>query len=67
MRNLNYCPTCDMDGCFGNEEGHCLVLDETKFKNGCPFFKTREQVETEKEYCRRRVDELRIKEKNYAE
>ena len=67
MRNLNYCPTCEKEDCFGYEEGHCIALDDSRFKKGCPFFKTREQVAIEKEYCRKRVDELRIKEKNYAE
>ena len=56
-------PECNQIECFGCEEGHCLVLVKKTGKKECPFFKTREQVAQEKEYCRNRLAEMRIKEK----
>jgi hypothetical protein len=56
-------PECNRIECFGCEEGHCFVLAKKISKKECPFFKTREQVAQEKEYCRKRMAELRIKEK----
>ena len=53
-------PTCNRAECFGCQEGECLVLIENNFgQKGCPFFKTKEQVESEKEYCRERLNEIR--------
>ena len=60
MSELVKCPTCGKVECFGNEDGHCLVLSDNNFVNKeCPFFKTREQVATEKEYCQNRLAEIR--------
>ena len=52
-------PQCKKTECFGCEEGHCIILTEKKFKKECPFFKTREQVAQEKEYCRERLANIR--------
>lgn len=56
-------PECNRIECFGCEEGHCVILAKNIGKKECPFFKTREQVAQEKEYCRNRLAEMRIKEK----
>lgn len=50
------CPTCGRSECFGCEDGHCLVLTDNEFNKDCPFFKTREQVAEEQEYCRNRLN-----------
>lgn len=53
-------PVCDVTECFGCEDGHCIVLIEKNFgERECPFFKTREQVAEEKEYCRNRLADIR--------
>lgn len=60
MKDLNKCPVCLTEECFGCEEGRCIVLTKKDFGGRkCPFFKTREQVAKEKEYCRQRMAELR--------
>jgi hypothetical protein len=50
------CPVCNMPECFACEEKHCTILTKKNFgERKCPFFKTREQAEEEKEYCRQRM------------
>lgn len=60
MTAYKNCPICNMTECFGCEDGHCIVLTKKNFgERECPFFKTREQVAEEKEYCRNRLAEIR--------
>lgn len=59
-------PVCNKTECFGCDDGHCIVLSKKITNKVCPFFKTREQVAEEKEYCRNRWQELE-EENNYAE
>lgn len=55
MKDMEKCPDCNRTECFGCEDGRCVVLIDNNFKKmKCPFFKTREQVKQEKEYCRER-------------
>ena len=61
MKDMEKCPVCDRSECFGCEDGRCIVLIENNFKKECPFFKTREQVKTEREYCRERREQLGIR------
>ncbi len=58
--NYGNCPVCNVTECFGNIEGHCFILVDNNF-NGkrCPFFKTQEQVEAEKEYCQNRLADIK--------
>ena len=57
-------PVCDKKECFACEEWNCLILTKNDFGNKeCPFFKTKEQVEEEREYCRKRMNEIRINNK----
>lgn len=57
-------PVCNVTECFGHAEGHCVVLVDNNF-NGkrCPFRKTKEQVEAEKEYCQNRLAEIKVRTK----
>lgn len=57
--NYQQCPACTVKECFACEEGHCLILTKNNFDKKCPFFKTREQVAKEKEYCRNRMADIR--------
>lgn len=60
MSEYYKCPTCNVVECFACEDGYCLILTNNKFgERECPFFKTREQVEKEREYCRKRMAENR--------
>ena len=35
---------CNRKDCFGNKDGMCMPLSDTRFKGKeCPFFKTKEQ------------------------
>ena len=52
-------PTCGEVECFACDDGHCIILTKKNFKKACPFFKTKEQVKNEKEYCRQRMAGLR--------
>lgn len=53
-------PACNMPECFASEEKHCTILTKKEFGGRrCPFFKTREQVEEEREYCRNRMAEIK--------
>ena len=52
----NTFPACARDDCFGCQYGHCIVLVRNSFNKECPFFKTREQVAAEQEYCRKRLN-----------
>lgn len=46
MKDIEKCPVCGKDDCFGCDEGHCIVLSKNDFKNKeCPFYKTKEQAE----------------------
>lgn len=57
--NYQKCPSCNRKECFACEEGHCVVLIDNDFDyRECPFYKTKEQVAEEREYCRNRVAEL---------
>lgn len=56
MPTVNSCPTCDRAECAGCERGHCVLLTDNDFGEDCPFFKTREQVAQELEYCRKRLE-----------
>lgn len=43
-------PICNREDCFACEGGQCVVLTNTNFGDReCPFFKTKEQAEKEKE------------------
>lgn len=58
-------PTCDKVECFAYCEGYCMVLTKNDFgSRRCLFFKTKEQVAEEKEYCAKRLDEIRGKKEN---
>lgn len=59
MKYVN-CPVCNVTECFGHDEGRCVVLVDNNF-NGrpCPFRKTKEQVEAEKEYCQNRLADIK--------
>ena len=59
MIDYEKCPTCNKAECAGCEEGHCLILTKNDFNKECPFFKTKEQVAEEREYCRKRMAELK--------
>ena len=60
MSELSRCPTCKVVECFGYDDGYCMTLTGNDFGDKeCPFFKTREQVAEEREYCRKRMAELR--------
>ncbi len=58
MSNLGKSPACILEECAGWENGHCVCLVENNFSGKCPFFKTREQVAKEKEYCNQRIAEI---------
>lgn len=59
MVDHNKFPACGKVECFANNEKHCVILTKKDFgTRECPFFKTREQVEKEKEYCRNRWQTL---------
>lgn len=47
--NEERCPTCDRAECDGCENGYCVILTDNHFKNGCPFFKTKEQAKEERD------------------
>ena len=53
-------PFCDKKSCFACEDFSCRILTTNDFgKKECPFYKTNQQVEEEKEYCRKRMAELK--------
>lgn len=64
MSEFVRCPTCDKVECFGHDEGFCMVLIRNDFAKECPFFKTKEQVAREREYCQMRMAELRVNKEN---
>lgn len=55
-------PTCTMAECNACVECHCIALIDNDFGGKpCPFFKTKEQAEMEKEYCEKRLYEIKDK------
>lgn len=53
-------PACAETECASCEEGRCNALAVNDFwPRKCPFFKTREQVAKEKEYCEKRLADIR--------
>lgn len=53
-------PVCAVEKCAAWEGGYCTALTDNNFGvRKCPFFKTREQVAKEKEYCEKRLDEIK--------
>ena len=53
--------------CFGyGNKGLCLVLREQQCE-GCRFYKTAEQVKTEREKAKRRIESLSLDEQMYLE
>lgn len=60
MKESKTCPKCYRGDCFGCEGEHCIILTKNNFGNReCPFFKTEEQVEKEKAYCKERLENLK--------
>lgn len=58
MKFNGNCPACHMAECFACEDEHCLILTRNYFgERKCPFFKTKEQTEKEREYCHNRMAE----------
>ena len=54
-------PYCASLKCASCDDFRCLALSDNDFgTKKCPFFKTKEQVEQEKEYCRNRLADIRI-------
>lgn len=50
---------CGKADCFGCKDGKCDVLMKNNFGGrDCPFFKTEEQVQTEKAYCAERLRKI---------
>lgn len=66
MVDHNKFPACGKVECFAYQDGCCVLLTDNNFNKDCPFYKTREQVAKEKEYCLNRWQALE-KENNYAE
>lgn len=61
-------PTCCAEECFGCQDGRCTVLSKNNFgTKKCPFFKTREQAETERANCEQRLANIRINSKQEEE
>ena len=50
---------CERRNCFGNERGACRVLI-ANYKHPCPFFKTEERIEEEKEKTKERLKSFKI-------
>lgn len=47
---------CAKGDCFAYKDGGCSALTDSDFgKRKCPFFKTKEQVETEREAAEKRM------------
>ena len=60
-------PACASVKCASCDDYRCLALTDNNFgKKKCPFFKTKEQVEKEKEYYKKRLDDIRIGGNNNA-
>lgn len=60
MRANPNCPACDVKECAANDSQHCVILIKKEFgARKCPFFKTKAQVAEEREYCQKRMAELR--------
>lgn len=53
-------PICAATDCANCEEGRCVALVDNNFgARKCPFFKTREQAAQEKDYCEKRLADIR--------
>lgn len=53
-------PTCTAAECAACVEGHCNALTNNNFgERKCPFFKTKEQAAKEKDYCKKRLADIR--------
>lgn len=48
-------PRCAADRCFAYWDGKCSALTDCTFKEGCPFFKDKEEKRLEDIRCRKRV------------
>ena len=60
MRADANCPACRFTECAANDSERCVILISNYFgEKMCPFLKTKEQVAKEREYCRKRMAELR--------
>ena len=66
MPKLNDCPKCERAECACCAGGYCVVLTNNDFNKDCPFFKTKEQVAKEQEYCQQRLAEIMKEENNNA-
>jgi hypothetical protein len=60
MNNNKICPPCGAVECAGCENGKCIFLTDNNFgEKGCPFFKTKEQAQKEKDYCQQRLANIK--------
>ena len=60
MTYLKNCPTCGAVDCDTNEEGHCIALTTTDFRNKkCPFYKTKEQAKNDRAKCEERLTNIK--------
>lgn len=60
MTDVKQFPTCAAVECAACEEGHCIALIDNNFgKRKCPFFKAKEQAAKEKDYCEKRLADIR--------
>lgn len=60
MKKEKY-PACNAKECAACDEGRCNALTKNNFgTRKCPFFKTKEQAEKEKDLCEKRMAEFRI-------
>ncbi len=42
-------------GCFANALGQCMILTDIIRRRPCPFYKTEEQIESEREATRKKL------------
>lgn len=52
MKDLSF--ECTSKTCFGNQNGWCRILMGATKTQPCPFFKTQEQFDADKERAKKR-------------
>ena len=64
MTSTKYNPNCNKWDCAAFEKGKCVCLTDNNFgRRERPFYKTKEQAESERAYCQERMKQIAINKK----